>query len=126
MKLTRSGRHALPGLADRCAGNVQSDGVFHVEEQSATGCAHLPLVPSVRTTRRANSEGAPSFVKDGTCDVAGRAGDTQEIGPGDVVLIDPGRERLSGGRRSPHRSCPEIHIDNQGRAWRCVAGRGAA
>lgn len=116
MRLTQSGGQTGTGPEDRFTGTVFIDGVRDPDEQSAVACAHVRFAPGARTAWHTHPKGQTLYVTDGIGYVRCRAGELQEIRPGDVVYVEPDEEHWHGA--TPDRFMAHVAIqeaDDQGR-----------
>lgn len=96
MKITPSGGQTARGPADWFTGDVLIDYVRSPDDQSAIGCAHVRFTPGARTAWHRHPKGQTLYVTDGIGLVSYRGGETVEIRPGDVVVIEPDEEHWHG------------------------------
>src|SRR5687768_778506 len=95
--ITRNGSQASTrGPAKYFTGSVRIDPLFPAREPSRTGGASVTFEPGARTAWHTHPAGQTLIVTAGSGLVQAWDGPIEQIGPGDVVRIPPGRKHWHG------------------------------
>ncbi len=109
MKYVQSGGTTATGPGNWFTGTVYIDGVQSPGPESTLSCVHVRFTPGARTFWHTHPKGQTLYVTDGIGYVGSRAGETQEIRPGDVVIIEPGEEHWHGA--TPDRFMAHVAVN---------------
>jgi quercetin dioxygenase-like cupin family protein len=97
VEITRNGsQHSIRGPAENFTGSVRVDPLFQARAPSRTSGASVTFEPGARTAWHTHPAGQTLIVTAGAGQVQEWGGAIQQIGPGDVVRIPPGRKHWHG------------------------------
>jgi len=112
MEIKRVGsRPSTKGSAEYFTGNVRVDPLFQANEPARVAGASVTFEPGARTAWHTHPLGQKLIVTAGRGLAQSWGGPVEEIRPGDVVLIPPGKKHWHGA--SPTTAVTHIAIQEQ-------------
>jgi quercetin dioxygenase-like cupin family protein len=112
LEITRNGSQpSSKGPAENFTGSVRVDPLFPARGPARASAASVTFEPGARTAWHTHPAGQRLIVTTGLGRVQEWGGPIQEIRPGDVVWIPPGRKHWHGG--SPTTAMTHIAVQEQ-------------